>query len=211
KNDVKDVGIHFPSAGVREKVEMGREPKANVQLSFFAESSSDPVEAENVLAATTVLDIALRDVLREELSQTYTVSVGQGGPGLPQKGGGYMRVSFGAAPENIASMTERVFTEIKQLQQEGPSQDLTNRAKEAARRSYEQSMQQNGYWMGRMQSIHLYGRDPKEILTRSSRIDSVTPATIQDVFKRSFPLDRYTVVTLLPAAPPVAAVAPARP
>ena len=87
------------------------------------------------MAATTVLDIALRDVLREALSQTYTVSVGQGGPGLPQRGGGYMRVSFGAAPENVASMTERVLTEIKKLQAEGPSLDLTNRAKEAAKRN----------------------------------------------------------------------------
>src|SRR5262249_43402500 len=69
RNDVKDVGIHFPVGSVREKVEMGREPRANVQISFYAEQSIDPVVAENVLAARTVLDIALRDVLREELGQ----------------------------------------------------------------------------------------------------------------------------------------------
>jgi len=205
KADVKDLGIHFPSATVRASVEMGREPRANTVISFYADASADPVEAENVLAATTVLDIALRDALREELSQTYTVSVGQGGPGLPQRGGGYMRVSFGAAPENVGPMTERVFAEIRRLQQDGPSADLTNRAREAARRSYETSLQQNGYWLGRMQSVRLYKRDPKEILTRQARIDGVTPATVQDVFKRDFPLDRYTVVTLTPAAPPVAA------
>ncbi len=205
RKDVKDVGIHFPQAPVREKVEMGREPRANVQISFFAEQSADPVDAENVAAATTVLDIALRDVLREDLSQTYTVSVGTGGPGLPQKGGSYMRVSFAAAPENIASMTERVFTEIKRLQQEGPSSDLTGRAKEAARRNYETALQQNGYWMGRLQSVHLYNRDPREILTRPARIDAVTPATVQEVFKRDFPMERYSVCTLVPAAPPVAA------
>jgi len=206
RKDVKDLGIHFPAAPVREKVELGREPRSNVVISFFAEASSDPVEAENVLAATTVLEIALRDALREELSQTYTVSVGQGGPGLPQRGGGFMRVSFGAAPENVAPMTERVFAEIRRLQREGPSPDLTNRAREAARRSYETSLQQNGYWMGRLQSVHLYGRDPKEILTRPARIDVVTPATVQDVFRKNFPIDdRYTVVTLLPAAAPVAA------
>ena len=206
--DVKDVGIHFPTMTAREKVEMGREPRANVAISFYAEQSSDPVVAENVQAAMNVLDTALRDILREDLGQTYTVSVGQGGPGLPQKGGSYMRVSFGAAPENIASMTERVFTEIKRLQQDGPSADLTNRAKEAARRGYETSLQQNGYWMGRLQSVHLFGRDPKEIVTRTTRIDAVTPTTIQNVIKQDFPLDRYTVCTLVPAAPPVAEASP---
>ena len=58
------------------------------------------MEQEQIIAATTVLDIALRDILREELGQTYTVSVGLSQP-LPQRGGGHIEVSFGAAPENI--------------------------------------------------------------------------------------------------------------
>ena len=113
---------------VRDRPREGRNgPRATQQRRRSASSPSrrrDPVDAENIAEATTVLDIALRDALREELSQTYTVSVGQGGPGLPQRGGGYMRVSFGAAPENVASMTERVLAEIKKLQQDGPSADL---------------------------------------------------------------------------------------
>jgi predicted Zn-dependent peptidase len=82
---------------------------------------------------------------------------------------------------------------------------LTNRAKEAAKRNYEQSLQQNGYWLGRLQAVNQFRRDPKEILTRAARIDGVTPATIQDVFKKNFPMDRYTVVTLMPAVPPAQA------
>ena len=174
-------------------------------------AASDPVEAENLAEATTVLDIALRDALREELSQTYTVSVNQSGPGLPQRGAGHMAVSFGAAPENVAAMTDRVFAEIRKLQQEGPSEDLTNRAKEAARRGYETSLQQNGYWLGRLQAVRTFDRDPKEILTRSARIDSVTSRTLQEVFRKSFPTERYTVVTLMPAAAPASADAAPRP
>jgi zinc protease len=201
----KDVGIHFPEAAQRDKVELGREPRSNVVVSFFADPSPDPVEIENVTAATTVLDIALRDILREDLGQTYTVSVGLS-QALPQRGGGHIEVSFGAAPENVGAMTDRVFQEIRRLQQDGPSADLTNRAKESAKRNYETAMQQNGYWMGRLQSVHLFGRDPKEIMTRPARIDGVTPKTVQDAFRTYFPMERYTVVTLVPsAAPPVAA------
>jgi predicted Zn-dependent peptidase len=32
------------------------------------------------------------------------------------------------------------------------------------------------------------------------RIDAVTPALLQEVFKKYFPLDRYTAVTLVPEA-----------
>jgi predicted Zn-dependent peptidase len=95
-------------------------------------------------------------------------------------------------------MLDRVLKEIRRLQDEGPSEDLTNRAKESARRSYETSMTSNGYWLGRLQSAQLLGRDPTLMLRRLERIDAVTPALLQDAFKTYFPMDRYTVVTLLP-------------
>ena len=61
------------------------------------------------------------------------------------------------------------------------------------------SLKQNAYWLRRLQSIHTLGGDPGDILTRSARIDAVTPAVLRDTFKKYLPLDRYTVVTLVPA------------
>ena len=52
--------------------------------------------------------------------------------------------------------------------------------------------------MRRLQTVHLLGRKPGDIMTRAQRIDAVTPAAVQDVFKKYFPMDRYTVVTLVP-------------
>jgi zinc protease len=195
----KDVNLRFPDATQRVKVEQGREPRGQTVISFFADPAPDPVEQENINAATVVLDVALRDILREDLGQTYGVSVGLSQP-LPQRGDGHIQIRFGAAPENIESMTARVMTEIKRLQQEGPSADLTNRAKEAARRSYELALKQNPYWLGRLQSAVTLGSNAEEILNRGQRIDAVTPQTLQDVFKKYFPAERSTVVTLMPAA-----------
>ena len=90
--------------------------------------------------------------------------------------------------------------EIKRLQDEGPSADLTNKAKESARRGYETALKQNDYWLRRLETVQMLGRDPGEIVTRNERIDAVTPQMLQDVFKRYFPSDRSTVVTLVPAA-----------
>jgi zinc protease len=146
-----------------------------------------------------VLQTRLRDMLREDLGQTYTVSVGLS-QSLPQKGGGHMQVNFGAAPENIQSMTERVLREVKRLQQEGPSAELTASAKESARRGYETSLRENQYWLRRLQSAHMFNTEPAEILTRAQRIDAVTPTGVRDVFNKYFPLDRYTVVTLMPTS-----------
>ena len=179
-------------------MEKGQEPRSQTVISFFADPPPDPREQESLAAATTVLDIALRDMLREDLGQTYTVSVGLSQP-LPQRGAGRVSVSFGAAPENVQPMADRVLQEVKRLQQEGPSADLTRRAKEAARRNDELALTQNAYWLRRLQAARLYERDPAEILRRGERIDEVTEQSVQEMFKRYFPLDRYTIVTLVPA------------
>jgi zinc protease len=194
-----DIGIRFPAAVESARVEKGREPRSQTVISFFAEPPADSALAERITAATTVLQTRLRDILREELGQTYTVSASLS-QSLPQKGGGHMRVTFGAAPENIQTMADRVLAEIRRLQQEGPSADLVQSAKETARRGYETSLKENNYWLRRLQTVQMYGTPPGEILTRAARIDAVTPANVQDVFKTYFPLDRYTVVTLMPSA-----------
>ncbi len=196
----KDMGIHFPAAIVKTEVDKGSEPKSQTVISFFADPPPDPQEQERVSAATDVLEISLRDILREDLGQTYTVSAGLS-EGLPQRGGGHIEIVFGAAPENIEAMTARVFAEVKRLQTAGPSEDLLNRAKETARRNYETALKQNAYWLGRLQAEHLFNEDPSSVLHRLDRINALTRASIQDAFKTYFPADRYTVVTLRPAQP----------
>ena len=196
----RDVGAKFPATVIRERVAKGREPRAQTLVSFFADPPLEENEQSRVEAATDVLEIALRDILREELGETYGVSVGLS-QALPQRGAGHIAVSFGGAPDKIESMVERVMKEVQRLQQEGPSEDLTTRAKETARRAHETSRKQNGYWLGRLQSAKLLGRDPNLILTREQRIDAITRQNLHEMFKKYFPMDRYTVVTLVPDTP----------
>ncbi len=193
----KDIGLKFPAGIERAVVEKGREPRAQTVVSFAADVPPDPQDQTRVDAAAEVLEIALRDILREELGETYNVSVGLS-QSLPQRGGGRVSVSYGGAPENVDRMVDRVLQEVKRLQAEGPSADLTNRAKESARREHETATKQNGFWLGSFQTVKLLERDPLSILKREERIAAVTPAILQDTFKTYFPLDRYTVVTLRP-------------
>ncbi len=193
----RDVGLCFPDKVEHERVEKGREPRAQTVVSFFASPSIDPVEQETVSEALSVLQTSLRDILREELGQTYSVSVGLSQP-LPQPSYGRAEISFGAAPENIDAMTDRVLKEVKRLQDEGPSADLTSRAKEGARRTYETSLKQNGYWLRRLATVLMLGQSPSDIPRRQERIDAITPERLRDAFRRYFPMDRYTTVTLVP-------------
>jgi zinc protease len=193
----RDVSLRFPTSVQRASVVKGKEPRAQAVLSYYAEPPLEENEQTRVEAATEVLQIALRDLLREELGETYGVSVGRSQP-LPQRGSGWISVSFTGAPENVDSMTTRVQQEIERLQREGPSEDLTNRARASARRAHETELRENGYWLARLQSAQLLGRDPLLILKRFDRIEAVTPAILHEAFRKYFPKDRFTVVTLMP-------------
>ena len=194
----KDLAVRFPSAIVRETVEKGKEPKVTTQISFFADPPQDSNELTRLTAATEVLDIALRDILREELGETYSATV-DFSQEMFQRGGGHTFVEFTAAPQNLQKMTERVLQEVQRLQKEGPSEDFVNRTKESARREHEEGMKQNGYWLSRLQGAKLLGLDPvTHFLERETRIANVSVANVKEMFVKYFPLDRHTIVTLLP-------------
>jgi len=99
-------------------------------------------------------------------------------------------------------MIERTLQEIKRLQTQGPSADVIATVKETARRQNELNIKENGYWLGQLQAHFILGKDPADILTRGERINALTQAALQDVFKKYFPMDRYTVVTLVPEKTP---------
>ena len=73
----------------RDKVENGREPRSRRVISFFADPSLDPIEQENVIAATTVLESRCATSCARISGQTYTVSVGLS-QALPQRGDGHI-------------------------------------------------------------------------------------------------------------------------
>ena len=59
-------------------------------------------------------------------------------------------------------------------------------------------VRQNGYWLSSLQAMHLLGRDPKRILLRGERADSLTQENVHAALRKYFPNDRHTEVTLMP-------------
>jgi zinc protease len=192
-----DVRLQFPPAVVREVVRKGREPRSQTVISFFADTGLDEMEMHRTRAATQVLEIRLRDLLREELGGTYSVNVNYTNT-QPQRGYGTVAVMFGSAPENVDRMVGAVLEQAAKLRSEGPTADEVQRVQELERRELETAMRQNGYWRDSMQTVHLLGWDVRSIAKRLERSASLTRENIHDVAKKYLPESRYTVVSLLP-------------
>ena len=193
----RDIGIRFPTGDARETVNKGKEPASQTVLSFFSDPGFEELEMHRLRAAANVLNIRLREILREEMGGTYGVSVGFSNT-PPIKGYGTTVIQFGSAPENVDRMVAATLKEIERLKAEGPSEDDVNKVKELERRDLETNGKQNSYWQGSMQTVHMYGWDPAGIARRDQRTEGLNRDNIKQMFQKYFPMDRYTLVTLKP-------------
>ena len=192
-----DVRLQFPTAIRRETVEKGQEPRASTVMSFFADPGLNELEIHRLNAATTVVEMKLRDLLREELGGTYGVGVGFSST-QPQPGYGTTSVQFGSSPENVEKLVGSVLGELDRLRRDGPTADDVQKVKETEKRDLETAMRQNGYWLNSLQTLHLYGWDATRIARRAERTELLSVANIHEALRKYFPADRYSVVTLLP-------------
>ena len=104
-----EMHLEFPKSVVRETVTKGQEPRSQTVITFFADTGLDEMETHRLQAATEVLEMRLRDILREQLGGTYSVGVNYSNTS-PEPGYGVTSVQFGSAPENVQSLTTAVMT-----------------------------------------------------------------------------------------------------
>ena len=130
--------LQFPAAVQRAEVVKGKEPASQTVLSFFADTRLDELEMHRARAASTLVSMRLRDILREQLGGTYGVSVNYGNT-IPQSGYGTMTVSFGSAPDRVDGLQKAVLAEVTRLRADGPSADDVQKVQEMERRELETS------------------------------------------------------------------------
>ena len=158
--------------------------------------------------ASDVLEIRLRELLREKLGGTYSVSrVVQRHPA--RQGLRSIGIDFGSSPENAKSLAADVLKTVAELQKTGPTAEEVHKVVEQERQDLETAARQNGYWLSSLQSSLVIGRDPLRILGRADALEARRRTeSLHKAFVRFFPANRYTVATLVPEAPAAASTAP---
>ena len=157
-----DLGDRPPSGVIEETVRKGLEPQAQTRV-FFTGSLDygDRSQRLGIAAMTGVLRSRLREVLREELGGTYSVTVGSTFSWRPE--GQYrLSISFGSDPDRADELLEAVYGEIERLKGSPPTEAEVNDVREARRRTWETNQESNSWWLNVLDGRYRYLLDQND-------------------------------------------------
>lgn len=169
-----------PPVGVVEKiVKRGKEPKSQTYIQFTGQFDwQDRLHRYRFDAMVDVLQIKLRETLREDEGGTYSVRVQ--GPRWQHPEPRYsISVSFGCDPERLEELTQVVFAQIDSLKQSPVEASYLHKVTEMDLRRRESNYKENSFWRGALRSAYDNNSDPLDILTYDDEV--IRKVTVEDV------------------------------
>ncbi|MEO7457047.1 MAG: insulinase family protein [Gemmatimonadaceae bacterium] len=195
----RDVGIRPPAGVVERTVRMGQEAKAQTELTFTGSCSYSYENRVVIGALRDLLDIRLREALREDKGGTYGVNVGGNCSNQPYEHF-EMNVGFGSAPDRVDELVREVFAVIDSVKAGVISDSNLVKVKEIPLRTHETSLQQNNSWLSAMMDADEDGRDQRDYMRLPEFLNAITKEKIRDAARLYLRKDQYARFTLLPAA-----------
>ncbi len=196
-----DVAPDPPTGVVEVPVYRGQDEQSLTTILFTGPSEDSLDRRLHLRMLEMILDILMREELREELGGVYAFSASASMEPDPDS---LYRVSltFGSDPARVEELVDALFGLIADVQADGPREDLMEKARAQIVRQREEQLEQNSYWLRVLEywatedDVDLSSFVDLEVV--ESRTDAVTAAEVQASAVDYLPLDRYILVSLYP-------------
>jgi len=196
-----DVAPDPPTGVVEVPVYRGQDEQSLTTILFTGPSEDSLEKRLNLRMLEMILDILMREELREELGGVYAFSASASMEPDPDS---LYRVSltFGSDPARVEELVDALFGLIADVQAEGPREDLLEKARAQIIHQREEQLEQNSYWM---RVLEYWASEDDVDLTNfvdlevvETRTEAVTAEDVQAAAIDYLPLDRYILVSLYP-------------
>ncbi len=194
-----DLVIDPPTGRIEREVRKGVEPRSQTRLAFTGPFEFTAENRIRMRALSSILEVRLRERLREDLGGTYSVGVSGGYQDTPESRYTF-QIQFGADPARVEELQAAVFEEIERLQTDGPTALDVEKALESERRSWETDLEVNGWWAVQLAAAAERGTDPAFLLDET-RFDWISAEAVREDAARYLNPGNVVVVTLLPEVP----------
>ncbi len=193
----RNVAPDLPKGPVVRQVYKGQDPQSRVAIIFHGDFDYTRNNRYILRALSDVLDIRLREELRENRAGIYSASVQAGSTRLPD-GQFTLSIFFGCDPARAEELTEAVFDDIARIQNDLDLTSYLDRIKAQHLRIRETSLETNGFWLDQIQFyFDNTDEDYLDIYRYEVLVDELTADDIRKA-ARSLLGEQYVLVTLLP-------------
>jgi len=192
-----DVAKGFPQEQITKDIYIGTEEQGFVGIGFQKEF---PWTIDNMTllgALKDALDIELIAEIREKMSGVYSPICVLNWQQMP-KSEFFLLVFFGCAPNNADNLSDAVFRILKDMQQNGPSEETMGKVKQQMIKARETSMQTNEFWRAILSNTWLQNGDVKTIPTFEERVNKITSKDIADFLQQYFDIEHFVRVNVYP-------------
>lgn len=195
----EDTGYRLPEEPVLETVRAGSEPVAQVAILLHSDFNWSREENQRFTSLGDVLDIRLRETIREEAGGSYSIGAGGWRERYPRERA-YMQIGFAMDPDRAEELVDLALEVVRELRTEQVSEDYIARVTAQQLESWEQGLRENSFWLGTLEFYLFHGRDPESILTMPELIRSLDAEELRATAERYLDAERRLQVLLLPAS-----------
>ena len=192
----RDVGVDPPPGLEEHVVRSGIEPRSRTAVLFAGDMEWSRQEALTLTVVAEMLQIRLRESLREALGGTYSIGAIARARLFPDPEY-LLYVIFGSDPARADELFEAVGEEIDWLR-DGGEQDYLDTVKELLRTPREEQLRENGFWLGQIEAVVQRDGEFSAIVDFDERLDALTLEQIAAAARLYLTQDSYVRVVLLP-------------
>ncbi len=193
----KDLGVKHPSGQVEKMVKKGIEPKSNVVIRYSMPFEYNRNNRNEVTALVKLVNIKLRESLREEKSGVYGVSCSPNIVHYP-KGWLEMTIQFGCAPENVDMLVKAANDVVEEIKKKGSDEKNLTKVKEISLREREVGLKENQFWLGTLSSNYMNGENILDLLHYNDWVNSLQGEDFRSFAIKYLKNENYAKFVLMP-------------
>ena len=204
KEDGKYEPYSFPKGITKKVVKKGQEDMGKVFIGFGGNlpASKNIEETYKDIALLqqlrSLVEIRLREIIREDKSGTYGVNVYSNLDGYPERYYEF-QISFGCEPAREEELTAEVIAALEELRTKPIDQTYIDKINESYRRSFEANQKNSSWWFDILNAVEVLTYMPVEAACDASWVtDKTTAAAMQELAVKYLNTKNYVEVYLQP-------------
>ncbi len=154
---------------------------SNIFLLYRAKIPFTQKKDISLHALISILKVRLRELIREEKSGVYGISVNGNIPLLRKNRDSSLTIYFTCDPKRKDELIKYIYNTIKEIKEKPVTQKELNTYKKKFKVTHEINMRENSYWLSKMINNYKFDIPLLNIYKLPKMIDNITPKDIKEI------------------------------